>query len=136
MDSRGAETGGYTMMDAHRLYEGRGFDAQFAARGNGEIKCFSCGGSNDARRYGLESLRRIEGASDPGDMCMVSALVCPACGVRGTATFCYGPGCPPEDAAVLRRLEDARAASPQIPDTSDVGGTFHDTGWLRGPDDR
>lgn len=108
MESRGGETGGLTILEALRDFESRGYGGQFAAREGGAIKCFSCGARNEPEQVRMDSLRRLEGVSDPADMVLVGALRCPACGVRGTATFKYGPGAPPGDGEAMRLIEDVR----------------------------
>ena len=92
------------------MYEERGYKGQFGAREGGAIKCFGCGTSNDASSVIMDSMRRIEGASDPDDMSMIAAVQCPQCGERGTLTVMYGPMASPEDNEALRRLGDAREA--------------------------
>lgn len=134
MKSRGGITGGYSISDAMTLFEERGYHAQFGSAPGGLIRCFACDATHPARQVQLESMRRVEGVSDPADMCMVTALACPSCGARGTATFCFGPGCPPEDADVLRSLQDARPSSFKTPDPNTDGSLVSDSGWLRGPD--
>ena len=109
MESRGGETGGLTILEVLRDYEERGYQGQFAAREGGVMKCFSCGARNEPKQVHLDSLRRVEGASDPADMALIGALKCPSCGARGTATFKYGPDAPPEDADAMRLIEDIRA---------------------------
>lgn len=116
MRSLGGETGGLTILEALREYEGRGYGAQFAARPGGEVKCFTCGWRNKAVQVRLDSLRRIEGVSDPADMAVVAALECPHCGARGTAVMKYGPDAPPEDGEALRLLETLRKSTWQSPD--------------------
>lgn len=108
MESRGGETGGLTILEVLREYEQRGYTGQFAAREGGDIKCFSCGARMAPQEVEMESLRRVEGVSDPADMALIGALACPRCGVRGTATFKYGPDAPPGDGDAMRLLEDVR----------------------------
>ena len=109
MESRGGETGGLTILEVLRDYEDRGYRGQFAAREGGVMKCFSCGARNEPTHVRMDSLRRVEGASDPADMALIGALQCPSCGARGTATFKYGPDATPADADAMRLIEDVRA---------------------------
>lgn len=108
MESRGGETGGLTILEVLRDFETRGYEGQFATREGGAIKCFTCGARNEPDHVKMDSLRRVEGVSDPADMVLIGALRCPACGVRGTATFKYGPGAPPGDGEAMRLIEDVR----------------------------
>lgn len=108
MESRGGVTGGLTILEALREYEDRGYTAQFAPREGGAIKCFSCGGRQEPEQVKMDSLRRIEGVSDPADMALVGALRCPSCGAKGTTTFKYGPDAPAADAEAMRLIEDVR----------------------------
>lgn len=109
MESRGGETGGLTILEVLRDYEERGYRGQFAAREGGVMKCFSCGARNEPTQVRMDSLRRVEGASDPADMALIGALRCPHCGAKGTATFKYGPDATPADADAMRLIEDVRA---------------------------
>ena len=109
MLSRGGVTGGLTILDAIRGYEARGYLGQFAAREGGAMECFTCHRISPPSDVRLDSLRRIEGVSDPADMALVAALKCPNCGAEGTATFKYGPGATPEEGEALRLIEDVRA---------------------------
>jgi hypothetical protein len=90
-----------------------------------------------ADEVSVQSMRRVEGASDPSDMSAVAAMQCPRCHAMGTAAFCFGPHCPPEDAEVLRKLHhDERESrilmSEQGPEHDDQS-LVSDTGWLEGP---
>jgi hypothetical protein len=108
MRSRGGETGGLTLRDAIQFYEARGYAGQFGAREEGQVICFSCQKRHDASSIHLDSLRRVEGASDPADMALVAALRCPSCGSWGTGTFMFGPAASPEDNEAIRKMEDIR----------------------------
>jgi hypothetical protein len=108
MKSRGGETGGLTLRDAILYYESRGYKGQFGAREGGKVVCFTCQTRNDPKRVQLDSLRRVEGSSDPDDMAVVAALRCPACGAWGTGTFMIGPMASPEDNDALRLMDDVR----------------------------
>lgn len=132
MDSRGGVTGGATLTDFISAYARDGYRGSFAVRPGGRLFCASCKRTSDAGNVPLKAMRRVEGASDPDDMAAVAALECPACGARGTATFCVGTRCPPEDGLVLRALQDHRESSRQVL----LGGDpslVRDSGWLPGP---
>jgi len=127
MKSRGGETGGLTLRDAISYYESRGYRGQFGARDEGKVICFACQSRMDAALIRLDSLRRVEGASDPADMALVAALRCPNCGSWGTGTFTFGPMASPEDNEAIRKMEDIRhclqAMGPDgLCDLREVGG--------------
>lgn len=84
--------------------EREGFAAQFVAAEGGSLRCGACGVQSPAGTYAVETIRRLEGASEPDEMMSVVAAVCPGCGNRGTAVLGYGPGASPEDAAVSLAL--------------------------------
>lgn len=131
MESRGGETGGLTILEVLRHYEERGYQGQFAAREGGVMKCFSCGARNEPEQVRMDSLRRVEGVSDPADMALIGALRCPSCGAKGTATFKYGPDATSADADAMRLIEDVRACLQgeagirETVQTPEVGLDFH-----------
>lgn len=134
--SRGGISGGLTIADALREFEARGYIGQFAVREGGVVECTRCSTRHAPRELELESMRRIEGVSDPADMSFVGALQCPRCGNQGTAVLGYGPNADPAHGEVLRELRDHRASRDITEDTPGDGSLVRDTGWLRGPDDR
>lgn len=135
--SRGGVSGGLTIADALREFEARGYVGQFLIRPEGLIECRKCGETHRPRDVALESMRRVEGASDPADMVFVGALRCPSCGEIGTATLKYGPHAEAGDAEILRELDNQRPAR-AMTQRAERGddSLVSDTGWLRGPDDR
>jgi hypothetical protein len=80
--------------------EREGYDAQFVALTEGNLRCGACGVASAAGEFAVDSIRRLEGASEPDEMMSVVAAICPRCGVRGTAVLGYGPAASPEDSAV------------------------------------
>lgn len=133
--SRGAISGGLTIADALREFEGRGYREQFSVREGGLVECGHCGASIAPADVRLEGMRRIEGASDPADMVLIGALVCPRCDSHGTATLQYGPMAPPEHADVLRELADHRPSTELSRQAITGISGVRDSGWLDGPDD-
>lgn len=131
MESRGGETGGLTILEVLRDYEERGYQGQFVAREGGVMKCFSCGARNEPTHVRMDSLRRVEGVSDPADMALIGALRCPSCGAKGTATFKFGPDATPADADAMRLIEDVRSclqpssSAPHREAMPQVGLDFH-----------
>jgi hypothetical protein len=68
---------------------------------DGWLTCAVCRGRTSARDAKVDSLRRVEGASDPADMAAILGMTCESCGARGTAILRYGPEASPGEAAVL-----------------------------------
>lgn len=87
-----------------------GFTGQFAAREGATVLCFTCRTESPASALRVETLRRLEGQSDPDDLLVVVPLTCPHCGARGTLVLHYGPESTREEADVLLGL-----AEPQEP---------------------
>lgn len=54
----------------------------------------------------VDSLSRVEGASDPGDMAAVVALTCPRCSRGSVLVLTYGPEASAADGDVLLALPD------------------------------
>ena len=94
-----------TILDVVRAFEREGFGGQLATRAGGQIECLTCRRVDSATRYHVQTLRRLEGASDPDDMLAVAAVVCPQCSAGATLLLNYGPSATPEDSAVLQSLE-------------------------------
>ena len=95
---------GATLTEILATLDAAGFKAQMAARPGGVIQCLTCRQESPAAEFGMQAMRRTEGASDPDDMLAVAGLVCPRCGTRGTAVLGYGPEADPDDAEVVLRL--------------------------------
>jgi hypothetical protein len=70
----------------------------------GSLVCSACGSENEASRFEVIEERRMEGASDPDDMVLIVAAVCPACGARGAVVLGYGPEASAADADVVVAL--------------------------------
>ena len=98
-----------TLADVLRSYGDAGFNGQFGITEDGLLRCFTCGVMSRPGDTSLQSLRRMEGASDPSDMLAVLALSCPNCSVHGTVVVHYGPEAEPGESAVLLALNDHRA---------------------------
>jgi hypothetical protein len=89
-------------------FRDEGFTDDFHSRPGGMVECSRCNVTHRADELELHHLERLEGDSDPAEMLAVCAVVCPACGMRGTLVLTYGPEATREDDEVLERLEDAR----------------------------
>ena len=99
-----AQTDGLRLDESHGHLEARGFEAQFKPAKAGQVLCLACGVESPAKRYRVQSQKRIEGVSDPDDEAMVIGLVCPACDAAGTITLAYGPRAGRDEAQVLADL--------------------------------
>ena len=115
MPNPGYASDATTLGEAVARFEAAGFTGQLAPREGGLVHCFACGADSPAAQVELDALIRVEGASDPDDMVAVAALTCPACGAKGTVALKYGAEAPPEDADVLRDLEDRRHDTGTVP---------------------
>jgi hypothetical protein len=100
---------GTTVVEVLKGFEDDGYTGNFGAREEAMVICFACHQLTPAREVPLELLRRTEGASDPADMAVVAAIVCPHCGQKGTLVLHFGAEATPEEDEVLRDLEDKRA---------------------------
>jgi hypothetical protein len=97
-----------TLVEVLDAYRRDGWDGDVIVTADGRLRCSACGRDVDPADVILDSLRRLEGASDPDDMVAVLAVTCPGCGGRGTAVVHYGPGATEAETAVLLGLEDRR----------------------------
>jgi len=97
-----------TLSDILAHYADAGYAASWELTDGGDLTCLTCGRTSAPEALGLQSLRRIEGASDPDDMAAVLAVTCVQCGARGTVVVMYGPMSSPQEAELLRRLRDER----------------------------
>ena len=87
-------------------FESDGYVGQFAAREGGLVHCFTCGQDSAASGADPETIRRLEGASDPADMLAVMPITCPNCAARGTLVLNYGPESTSADSQLLSALPD------------------------------
>jgi ribosomal protein S27AE len=114
-----------TMTDVIDGYREAGYVADFGAEPEGRVSCGNCHVVTPAQRFAVESLRRLEGASDPDDMVAIVASSCPVCGADGTLVLGYGPSASPVDADVSVELDDRRDADARLPRSAapDESGT-------------
>jgi len=97
-----------TLTATLRTLETAGYTGQFKVLEFAAAQCLTCRENFEGREAVVESLRRLEGASDPADMLEVVALVCPKCRARGTLVLSYGPDASLEDSQLLVALPDER----------------------------
>ncbi len=97
-----------TLTDVIDGYRNSGFGGDFFAEPGGTVRCGTCGSVLAADELQMESLRRLEGASDPADMQAVVATSCKICGADGTLVVAFGAAASDVDADVFRLLDDQR----------------------------
>jgi hypothetical protein len=90
--------------------EQRGYSEQFVLAGDG-VRCLLCREVRPASEYAFESLRRLEGASDPDDSQAVLAVHCPVCDAAGSLVLNYGFAASPEESDALAAMQDRRGDS-------------------------
>ena len=97
-----------TLTEAVAALEAAGYTGQFRVLEQARVQCLTCRQEFAAKRAAIESLRRLEGASDPDDMLAVVALECPECATRGSLVLGYGPDASIEESQLLLELQDDR----------------------------
>ncbi len=97
-----------TVVGLLARYAADGYDTELMVTRDGRIRCLACQNESEPAATNLDSMQRIEGATDPDDMQMIAALTCASCGAKGAIVIAYGPNASPEDADVLMALEDRR----------------------------
>lgn len=108
------EASDVTLVEVLEELRQAGFNGDFRIDDDGQLWCGDCGGCQPTGSVKPDHWRRLEGASDPGDMAAVVALGCPACDQRGSVVIRYGPEAGPGDAAFLIALD----SSPSVEDGS------------------
>jgi nicotinamide-nucleotide amidase len=120
---QGVPSDNTTMTAVLEAYARSGWSSDFVVDdADGLVECVTCGGRIEAEHTIVESLRRLEGASDPADMSAVVALQCPLCQATGTAVVRYGPESSPAEAALFARARDGRGSS-ALPSAAAPGET-------------
>ena len=84
----------------------RGFAGQLASVEGGRVRCLTCRRVSAAADIEVETIERLEGASDPDDMLAVIGVRCPHCHTGGTLVLGYGPDSSSDDSDVLAALPD------------------------------
>jgi len=103
------EDEGSTLMEVLAAYGDAGFTGSFSVTDDAQLQCDSCQAVSAPADVRMDSMRRLEGASDPADMLAVVALTCPSCGAQGTTSLGFGPAASAEDSDVFGALRDRRA---------------------------
>lgn len=94
-----------------------GWTGQTMPLDGGRIRCLTCREEFGADEVSADHVRRLEGASDPGDMVIVVPVTCPSCSTKAVLVAHFGPDASPEDTDVVAAL-----------DRSDAGGEGLGTG--------
>jgi hypothetical protein len=97
-----------TVVGVLSRYAADGYDTELLVTRDGNIRCMACNQESDPADTDMDSMQRIEGASDPDDMQLIAGLTCPKCHAKGAVVLAYGPAAAPEDADVVAALEDRR----------------------------
>ena|ERR1700687_337102 len=103
-----------TLVEVINHYAEAGYRTNFFATDEGRVRCGNCRRTIDPSHFAQESLRRLEGTSDPDDMVAVVAIHCPACGTAGTLVLQYGPMASEGQALVVKDMDDQRATSSDL----------------------
>lgn len=104
----GTPTGASTILEALDWLKERGFGGNMFVTDGAVVRCGACRHDMPAAELDLRHLIRLEGASDPSEMAAVLGLVCHDCGTKGAAVVRFGPEASPDEAEVLRAVEDHR----------------------------
>ena len=99
------------LVEILAAFEQEGFTCSMTALAGGTVRCGECGQSPPAGDFAVASLRRTEGASDPGDMSAIAAITCPNCGTKGTVVLRFGPEAGEADEDVLGALDRPRGSA-------------------------
>jgi hypothetical protein len=93
------------LVEILAAFEQDGFACSMTPLTGGTIRCGQCGSTPPAGDFAVASLRRTEGASDPGDMSAIAAVTCPNCSAKGTVVLRFGPEAGEADEDVLPALD-------------------------------
>ena len=107
-----------TLIEVIDGYKAAGYVTDFWAEEGGLVRCGECQSVLAASKISMQSVRRLEGASDPADMATVVATSCPVCGAEGTMVLTYGPAASDVDADVFSALSDRRDEGDLPPDST------------------
>ena len=116
----GTTSGAEQLADLLDVAASHGYSVEFDVADEGAdldaLACPSCAEANPSSKFERAWRHRLEGASDPADMLLVSALSCPRCGARGVFVAPFGPAASERQAAVVRGLPEPERDTPLSPD--------------------
>lgn len=118
-----------TLVEALADLGRQGYSEDFQVEAGGAVRCGVCGRQLPPDQVDANGFRRLEGASDPGDMALVLGVACPGCRSRGAIVLRYGPEAVPEEAALLAELSvrhgwvvPPQEARPPVPGAGEASG--------------
>ena len=97
-----------TLLEVLDELRADGYDGTMWVAGDGKLRCEHCRAEIEPSEFRVDSIRRLEGASDPDDMVAVVAGVCGRCGMKGTLVVHYGPEAAAEEMEALMQLDERR----------------------------
>jgi hypothetical protein len=97
--------GASTLLDVLAEASAAGYGSQLIVTDGGQVHCPVCDTTQAVRDVEVAGFRRLEGASDPADMLLVTWGTCSGCGRGGVATLGYGPNASEGDVAALAQLD-------------------------------
>lgn len=100
---------GRSLLEVTRGLAEQGWAAQATPLEGGRVRDEEAGVEVDAAELVVDSVHRIEGASDPDDTAVVAGVTFPGSSTRATLVLQYGPEASAADADVLLALPDAEA---------------------------
>ena len=109
-----------TLVAILAAYASDGFDRDAFAAPDGRLLCGSCQSLIAPDHIAIQSIRRLEGQSDPADMMGVVAIICPVCDAHATAVLKFGPEASHEENQIWQRTTDERS-SDTLPGNSAPG---------------
>jgi hypothetical protein len=92
-----------TLLEATSRLRSAGYDVEFNATEDGQLRCVACGDDHDPTEIVIDQVVRYEGMSNPDDEAILLALRC-TCGRRGLYVTGFGPTATTADVAILPRL--------------------------------
>lgn len=98
-------SGAESLLDVLDEAGQQGYTVQQVAHADGSIECTACAVTTPSKEFGVEHVRRLEGASDAADLLVVVWSPCPNCAERGVLVLGYGPNATIDDVAVLDHLD-------------------------------
>jgi hypothetical protein len=114
-DEAGAPTDGTTLVAVLQGYADAGWSTDMSITAEGRVRCATCGTESAGTEIAYQSVRRLEGASDPGDEMAVYAVTCPHCGAAGTLVIHFAADASPEEVDLLQQLVDDRGGPSLLP---------------------
>jgi nicotinamide-nucleotide amidase len=109
-EAEGVPSDNTTLTAVLADYAAHGWPGDFVLTAEGDVECLACGHRIAPDDTIVESLRRLEGASDPADMAAVVALQCPTCSAKGTVVVRHGPEAGEAEMALFTHARNGRGS--------------------------